>query len=122
MLLAVCVMGLLVPVAGLGDEGGDDGAPMMKESCVDPGELDIIRDGMMLVYGNKDDEAAEWFTEKCKNATVGAHSDMCTCFYWAYRAQMVRALTPFDTLQFVELLANGERPIAFLSRLIKLER
>jgi len=80
----------MVPVAAFGNEGVEDGAPMQKESCVDAGELDIIRDGMMLVYGNKEEEAAGWFTDKCKNATVGAHSDMCTCFYWAYRAHMVQ--------------------------------
>ena len=33
-------------------------APMKKDRCVEPEELELIKDGMMLVYADKNEEAA----------------------------------------------------------------
>jgi hypothetical protein len=62
---------------------------MQRETCVDAKELELIKDGMMLVYGNEEQEAADWFREKCYNSTQGDLREVCTCFYWAYRAHTV---------------------------------
>ena len=40
----------------------------------------------MLVYGNQDQQAADYFRAKCFNSTQGELKDHCTCFYWAFRA------------------------------------
>ena len=62
---------------------------VQRNKCVDPAEIDAIKDGMKLVYGHDDDEAAQWFRSNCWNATKGIHADSCTCFYWAFRAHTV---------------------------------
>ena len=57
-----------------------------RDKCVEPSELELIKEGMMFVYNNEDKKASEWFHGKCPNATEGELNLMCTCFYWAFRA------------------------------------
>jgi hypothetical protein len=90
----------LACVGALDSESSTQGEKEEKEQCVSSEELELIKEGMMLVYGNQEKEAAGWFREKCYNGTEGSLSTSCTCLYWAFRAHTVRtdALPPNPSL------------------------
>ena len=83
-----------------------------KEQCVSSEELELIKEGMMLVYGNQEQEAAGWFREKCYNGTEGSLSTSCTCLYWAFRAHTVRtdASPPTPSLSAPFRTLTASRP------------
>ena len=83
------LLGVLAAVLVVGTAGESGQKKEQRQNCVDPAEIDVIKDGMKLIYGNDDDEAAQWFRSNCWNSTVGIHVDSCTCFYWAFRAHSV---------------------------------
>jgi hypothetical protein len=92
-MFTLALVGLLGVLALATADGGDgeEGDKALRTSCVDPSEIEVLTEGMRLVYANQDDEAADWFRGKCWNGTVGQFADMCTCFYWAFRAHTVSA-------------------------------
>lgn len=91
-IFALELVGLLGALAlAAADGNGEEGAATPRESCVDASEIELLTEGMKLVYANQDEEAADWFRAKCWNGTVGQYAEMCTCFYWAFRAHTVSA-------------------------------
>ena len=87
--LALPACALLCALACVGALDSENSPPGAKEQCVNSEELELIKEGMMLVYANKEEEAAGWFREKCYNGTEGSLCEACTCLYWAFRAHSV---------------------------------
>jgi hypothetical protein len=102
----------LACVGALESDSSNQGKKEEKEQCVSSEELELIKEGMMLVYGNQEQEAAGWFREKCYNGTEGSLSTSCTCLYWAFRAHTVRtdASPPTPSLSAPFRTPTASRP------------
>jgi len=57
-----------------------------SDECLIPAEIEMLVEGMKLVYANEGQKASDWFMEGCKNLEEGKFARSCACHYWAFRS------------------------------------
>ncbi|EKX54595.1 hypothetical protein GUITHDRAFT_132290 [Guillardia theta CCMP2712] len=83
-LLSSALLASVAPADGeTAKEGGERAG---REECLVPAEIEMIVEGMKLVYANEGEKASAWFKGSCNGVEEGKFADNCACHYWAFRS------------------------------------